>query len=102
MHILTLAVQPASSSCCQDFNRAREIYKAAIRLIPHKRFTFAKLWIMFARFEMRRLDLAAARKTLGGAIGMCPKEALFKGYIQLELEVSLSTAVPTRDIHLSQ
>jgi crooked neck len=44
---------------------------------------------MFARFEIRRLDLATARKTLGGAIGMCPKEALFKGYIQLELEVSL-------------
>ena len=79
----------------QDFNRAREIYKAAIHLIPHKQFTFAKLWIMFARFEIRRLDLATARKTLGGAIGMCPKETLFKGYIQLELEVSLSTAMPT-------
>lgn len=42
---------------------------------------------MLARFEIRQLDLLAARKTLGTAIGMCPKEALFKGYIQLELEV---------------
>lgn len=44
---------------------------------------------MAARFEIRQLDLMAARKLLGAAIGMCPKEALFKGYIQLELEVSL-------------
>lgn len=42
---------------------------------------------MAARFEIRQLDLMAARKLLGAAIGMCPKEALFKGYIQLELEV---------------
>lgn len=71
----------------QDISRAREIYKAAVQLVPHKRFTFAKLWILFARFEVRQLDLIAARKTLGAAIGMCPKEGLFKGYIQLELEL---------------
>ncbi|QRW25632.1 pre-mRNA-splicing factor CLF1 [Rhizoctonia solani] len=54
---------------------------------PHKSFTFAKLWIQAARFEIRQLDLPAARKLLGAAIGMCPKEGLFKGYIQLELEL---------------
>lgn len=58
--------------------------------MPHKQFTFAKLWIQFARFELRRLDLPAARKILGAAIGMCPKEALFKGYIQLEFDVSVT------------
>ena len=58
-----------------------------MRLVPHKHFTFAKLWLMYARFEVRRLDLPAARKALGTAIGMCPKEALFKGYIQLEFDV---------------
>jgi crooked neck len=42
---------------------------------------------MFARFEVRRLHLPAARKILGTAIGMSPKEALFKGYIQLEFDV---------------
>jgi len=42
---------------------------------------------MFAKFEIRRLDLSAARKILGTAIGMCPKEALFKGYIDFEVEV---------------
>jgi crooked neck len=58
-----------------------------MRLVPHKQFTFAKLWLMYARFEVRQLDLPAARKVLGTAIGMCPKEALFKGYIQLEFDV---------------
>jgi crooked neck len=58
-----------------------------MRLVPHKQFTFAKLWLMYARFEVRRLDLPAARKVLGAAVGMCPKEALFKGYIQLEFDV---------------
>jgi crooked neck len=73
----------------QDYERARQIYQTATKLVPHKQFTFAKLWLMFARFEVRRLDLPAARKLLGAAIGMCPKEALFKGYIQLEFDVSL-------------
>lgn len=44
---------------------------------------------MFARFEVRRLDLQTARKILGTAIGMCPKEKLFKGYIDLEFDVRL-------------
>ena len=65
----------------------RQIYQTALRLVPHKQFTFAKLWLQLARFEVRQLDLPAARKILGTAIGSCPKEALFKGYIQLELEV---------------
>jgi len=43
---------------------------------------------MFAKFEVRRLELPAARKVLGTAIGLCPKEALFKGYIDLEVEVN--------------
>ncbi|KAF8731621.1 hypothetical protein AX14_004568, partial [Amanita brunnescens Koide BX004] len=71
----------------KDYDRTREIYRTALRLVPHKQFTFAKLWLMFAKFEIRRLDLPAARKIMGAAIGMCPKEALFKGYIDLEIEL---------------
>jgi crooked neck len=71
----------------QDYARARQVYQTAIRLVPHKRFTFAKLWALFAKFELRRLDLPASRKIFGTAIGMCPKEGLFKKYIELEIEV---------------
>lgn len=42
---------------------------------------------MFAEFEIRQMDLKAARRILGRAIGMAPKEKLFKSYIQLELQL---------------
>lgn len=71
----------------QDYSRTREIYKAAIAVVPHKRFTFAKLWIQYARFEVRRLDLTTARKIMGTAIGMAPKMKLFTAYIDLELSL---------------
>jgi hypothetical protein len=62
----------------------------ALKVIPNKRFTFTKVWVQFAYFELRRLDLVGARKILGTAIGMCPKESLFKKYIQMEIDVSLN------------
>ncbi|KAF7967533.1 hypothetical protein HWV62_31497 [Athelia sp. TMB] len=71
----------------KDYERARQVYKTMLTLLPHKQFTFAKAWVMYARFEVRRLELPAARKLLGTAIGMCPKEALFKGYIGLEMDL---------------
>ena len=73
----------------QDYERARQVYRTMLTVVPHKQFTFAKSWILAARFEVRRLDLNAARRLLGSGIGMSPKEALFKGYIQLEMDVSL-------------
>jgi crooked neck len=72
----------------QDYSRTRQIYSECIKLIPHKKFTFAKIWLMYAQFEVRRLDVTSARKILGRAIGMCPKDRLFKGYIELEMQVS--------------
>ncbi|KIJ18606.1 hypothetical protein PAXINDRAFT_128870 [Paxillus involutus ATCC 200175] len=71
----------------KEYERARQVYRTALSLLPHKQFTFAKLWVMAARFEIRQLDLPSARKILGNGIGMCPKEALFKGYIQLEMDL---------------
>ena len=72
----------------KDLTRAEAIYKTCIdELIPHKKFTFAKIWLLKAEFEIRRGNLTGARKTLGRAIGMCPKDKLFKGYIELELKL---------------
>ncbi|WOO82061.1 Pre-mRNA-splicing factor CLF1 [Vanrija pseudolonga] len=71
----------------QDYDRARDVYKAAVKLVPHKAFTFAKLWLAYAYFEIRRLDVNAARKVLGASIGMCPKPKLFTGYIELEMRL---------------
>ena len=71
----------------RDTNRSRAVYKACIELVPHKLFTFAKVWIMFAKFEIRQRDLSAARKVLGIALGKCPKPKLYKSYIELELQL---------------
>ena len=68
-----------------DIERCREVYRACLKLIPHKQFTFAKVWIMAAQFEIRQLHLDAARKILGMSLGMCPKDKLFRSYIEMEL-----------------
>ena len=71
----------------KDVDRTRQVYRACLDIIPHREFTFAKVWIMYAHFEVRQKDVAAARKALGTSIGKCPKPKLFKAYIELELQL---------------
>ncbi|KAF6258280.1 TPR-like protein [Scenedesmus sp. NREL 46B-D3] len=68
-----------------DMEKAREVYRTALKLVPHGSFTFAKLWLLAAKLEVRAKRLPAARKILGLALGSCPKGKLFKEYIQLEM-----------------
>lgn len=49
---------------CQDMERTRQVYTACLDILPHKKFTFAKIWIMLAHFEVRQKNLQAARKTM--------------------------------------
>ncbi|CAK8693276.1 unnamed protein product [Clavelina lepadiformis] len=71
----------------KDIARARDVYKACLDVIPHKKFTFAKIWVMFAHFEIRQKDVTQARKILGVAVGKCPKDKLFRSYIEMELQL---------------
>jgi len=71
----------------KDTERARNVYKEALKIIPHAEFSFAKLWVMAAHLEVRCKDVAAARKVFGRGIGQAPKEKLFKSYIELELQL---------------
>jgi crooked neck len=71
----------------EDLTRTRDVYSFCLKIIPHKTFTFAKIWVAAAKFEIRCKDLPAARKLLGTAIGMCPKEKLFREYIELEIQL---------------
>ncbi|KDD71578.1 hypothetical protein H632_c4757p0, partial [Helicosporidium sp. ATCC 50920] len=63
------------------------VYAAALGLIPHARFTFAKLWILAAQAHLRARDLSAARRLLGQALGRCPKDKLFRAYVEMELSL---------------
>jgi crooked neck len=47
-----------------DAEKAREVYSTCIKLIPHKKFTFAKIWLLYAKFEIRQRNLTNARKIL--------------------------------------
>lgn len=38
----------------QDYDRARDVYKAAIKLVPHKQFTFAKVGVACRLYEGMR------------------------------------------------
>ncbi|MCL4154805.1 UNVERIFIED_CONTAM: hypothetical protein GTU68_006838, partial [Idotea baltica] len=71
----------------KDIERARQVYQMCLKLIPHKIFTFSEIWLLYAKFEIRQKDLALSRKYLGQAIGMCPKNKLFRGYIDLEIKL---------------
>ncbi|KAI9898961.1 hypothetical protein N3K66_005422 [Trichothecium roseum] len=68
----------------KDPARTRQIYKTCLDLIPHKSFTFAKIWLLAAQFEIRQGELTAARKLLGRSLGTCPKDKLYSGYVDLE------------------
>ena len=71
----------------KDTTRAREVYEKAIQLVPHEKFTFSKLWILYAQYFVRQKSLEEARRVFGQAIGRCPREKIFKSYIELELQL---------------
>lgn len=76
---------------CQNAEGAREVWNKCLSVIPHAKFTFAKIWLGLAQFEIRNDEdngLAKARKILGKSIGQScakgPKTKIFKNYISLE------------------
>ncbi|KAA8528264.1 hypothetical protein F0562_035485 [Nyssa sinensis] len=71
----------------QDMERTRDVYRECLKLIPHDKFSFAKIWLWAAQFEIRQLNLKGARQILGNAIGRAPKDKIFKKYIEIELQL---------------
>ncbi|EEF51314.1 crooked neck-like protein 1 [Ricinus communis] len=70
-----------------DVERTRDVYRECLNLIPHKKFSFAKIWLLAGQFEIRQLNLKGARQILGNAIGKAPKDKIFKKYIEIELQL---------------
>ena len=40
----------------QDTDRTRQVYQACLKIIPHDCFTFAKIWLLYAKFEIQLKD----------------------------------------------
>jgi len=70
-----------------DIAKARAVYDGIIKVVPHKQFSFAKIWKLYAEFEVRQLDLERARKIFGRAIAECQKERIFLDYADLEMRL---------------
>lgn len=70
-----------------DVEKARAVYDALIKVLPHKVFSFAKVWKIYAEFEVRQLSLDRARKIFGRAIAECQKERIFLDYADLEMRL---------------
>ncbi|KAI3382686.1 hypothetical protein SNEBB_003909 [Seison nebaliae] len=71
----------------KDNNRANDVYEACLKIIPHKLFTFGKIWVMYSHFLLRQKKLIEARRLLGTAIGKCGKSKIFKEYIDIEIQL---------------
>ncbi|QDZ19359.1 hypothetical protein A3770_02p18770 [Chloropicon primus] len=71
----------------EDTTRTREVYRQCLKFIPHKTFSFSKVWILAAQFEIRHKNLKGARKIYGMAIGMAPKKKIFDSYIEMEMQL---------------
>lgn len=74
-----------------DIDSARIIWSNCLKKIPHKLFSFGKVWKGYAEFELRNSGdegLSKARKILGRSIGQTggngPKSSIFKYYIAFE------------------
>ena len=70
-----------------DIVKARAVYDALLKVVPHKQFSFAKVWKLYAEFEVRNLELDKARKIFGMAIAQCQKERIFLDYADLEMRL---------------
>lgn len=82
----------------KDIESSRNIWQRTLKIMPHKKggFTFGKVWIAYAEFEIRNnvietsdLAINTARKIFGRSIGVCatigkPKQKIIKYYIELE------------------
>lgn len=68
----------------KSIKRTRKVYKACLDIIPHRLFTFSKIWLGYAQFELRCKDSVAAREALSQAMLIRPRNKLFRGYIAVE------------------
>jgi crooked neck len=67
-----------------NITQSRKIYYDLIKIIPHRNFTFSRVWILAAFFEVRHGDIETARKIFGMSIGTSPRSSVFSAYIEME------------------
>ena len=61
----------------QDIERTKQIFERVLKVVPHAKFTFTKIWVNYAHFYIRCSEVEKARKIFGIAIGKCANEKIF-------------------------
>merc|ERR550514_32511 len=67
-----------------DLRRATEVCQSVLKIIPHKLFTFGKIWIFSAQLEIRKRNINKARTLFRDALNLCPKNKIFRYYNAIE------------------
>lgn len=70
----------------EDVERTRQVYKSCLDITPHRIFSFSKIWLLYARFEVRCNNLETARGALSQAMSIRPRNKLFRGFIEMETD----------------
>merc|ERR1711976_706994 len=67
-----------------NFERVREIYQLCLdQVIPNHLFTFGKIWILYAEFEIRRRNFQKAKLILSRGVEQTYKKNVFKKYVDI-------------------
>ncbi|KAG9132889.1 hypothetical protein Leryth_014832 [Lithospermum erythrorhizon] len=71
----------------QDMDRTRDVYKECSAVIPHEKFSFAKVWLLAAQFEIRQCCSLFQKEVSkrGGVFWYL--DCIFKKYIEIELQL---------------
>jgi crooked neck len=75
----------------KNHEHASELYQEALRIIFPNPFTFSKLWLLAAQFEIRHLSISSARFIFDYALTQRPiskiKPKIYNGYIEMEMQL---------------
>ncbi|CRG98108.1 CGI-201 protein, short form, putative [Plasmodium gallinaceum] len=71
----------------ENIERARNVYKNILKILSNQNFTFKKIYILYANFEIRQLDIQKARSIYNNALEKVKKEKIFEEYCEIELRL---------------
>ncbi|EUR79054.1 hypothetical protein PFBG_00544, partial [Plasmodium falciparum 7G8] len=71
----------------QNIQRARDVYNNIIKILSSYEFTFKKIFILYATFELRQLNVNKARSIFNNALQTIPNEKIFEKFCEFELKL---------------
>ncbi|CXI48699.1 pre-mRNA-splicing factor CLF1, putative [Plasmodium berghei] len=70
-----------------NIDRARQVYSNIFKILSKQNFTFKKMYILYANFEIRQMGIDKARAIFNHAIENVKNEKIFQEYCDMELRL---------------